>query len=100
MDDQELYKETIKFWGDDKQLRMVQEECAELIVAVSHYLREKNNKNFENLAEEMADVYIMLQQGMMIVGSEPIKRFTEFKIKRVREKLKICKEKIDGDTRD
>ena len=55
---------------------MVQEECAESIVAVSHYLRDKSYKNFENLAEETADVYIMLQQGMMIIGHEPIERFT------------------------
>lgn len=100
MNNNELFKETIKFWGDEKQLRMVQEECAELIVAISHYLRDKNDKNFENLAEEMADVYIMIQQGMMIVGSEPIERFTNFKLKRVKEKLELYKEINNGNKGD
>ena len=43
-----LFDECIEFWGLEKQLRMLQEECGELIVAISHFIRERPG-SIENL---------------------------------------------------
>jgi NTP pyrophosphatase (non-canonical NTP hydrolase) len=46
---------------------MVQEECAELIAAISHYKRDRIGGN--TLAREVADVRIMIEQAMIIIGA-------------------------------
>jgi NTP pyrophosphatase (non-canonical NTP hydrolase) len=48
-------------WGLEAQLRQLQEECAELIAAVNHLLRGRDGAVF-SVAEEMADVRIVLDQ--------------------------------------
>lgn len=48
-----------------KQLSMAQEECAELIVAISHFKRGRRNAEAE-VREEMADVAFMIYQLMVI----------------------------------
>ena len=54
-------------YGEDAQAMVHMEECAELIQAISKMRRVKNNggddgQAFDNLVEEMADVYICLTQ--------------------------------------
>ena len=53
-----IYDKLIKKYGIDNQLGILQEELAELIVAVSHYKRNRKS----NIPEEIADVEIMLEQ--------------------------------------
>jgi len=53
-------RKVINKFGKEAQCRQVMEECAELIQAVSKNLRSAGAK--ENLIEEMADVWIMLDQ--------------------------------------
>lgn len=48
-------------YGHAAQLRQLQEECAELIAAVNHYFRGRQDSR-EELIEEMADVAIMLME--------------------------------------
>lgn len=55
--------------GEEFVLRALQEECAELVVAINHYFRGKCNTT--NLIEEMADVKIMLDMGKLTVSSDP-----------------------------
>ena len=99
MDKEKLYKEAIAFWGKEKQLRMVQEECAELILAVSHYLRkvesEKNweNSGLDNLIEETADVLNMVEQCRCIVGENQVDEIRWEKLAKVEAKLKKYKER-------
>ena len=52
--------------GLDKQLNILQEECAELIQAVSKYKRTRTTA----IVEEMADVYIMLYQITYLLNKE------------------------------
>lgn len=61
MKKKELYEDAIKEWGVELQLLMLQEECGELISAVSRYWRKREN-SFLKLAEEIADVEIMIEQ--------------------------------------
>ena len=55
-------------YGMESQLGIIQEECAELIVAVSKFRRSKNIQTTHNLVEEMADVYIMLNQILYLLN--------------------------------
>lgn len=60
MSDERL-KEIADHYGLDSQLSILQEECAELIQAVSKFRRVYDG-SLSLLMEEMADVEIMLEQ--------------------------------------
>lgn len=72
-------------------MRMLQEECAELIVAASHLERGRKDA-FDNFIEEIADVEIMIEQVCygLVVDVEPYK---ERKLIRLREKIDEYKQK-------
>ena len=57
-----VYIEAIKKYGEQAQEGVAQEECAELIQAISKKHRGKKH----NIAEEIADVEIMLEQLKII----------------------------------
>ena len=48
--------------GEETVLLLLQEECAELIQAISKYRRYANTIAWEAVIEELADVEIMLYQ--------------------------------------
>lgn len=56
-----IAKLAIEKYGEAAQLRQLQEECAELIVAVNHFFRQRQNARAE-LIEEFADVTIVLME--------------------------------------
>ena len=60
MADIDVYLEAIKTFGALPQMVIVMEECSELQKEISKIIREKGN--LENLAEEIADVEIMIEQ--------------------------------------
>jgi len=88
MEVKDIYADAVNAYGIDSQLNVLQEECAELIVAVSHYRRFRN---IDELVEEMADVKIMLEQIELVMK---LSRYIE-SIKQI--KLKRLRERIDGD---
>lgn len=56
-----LCRKAIEKWGFDHQLGILQEECGEVVQAVSHYMRGlKDGK--KALCEEVCDLMIVLQQ--------------------------------------
>jgi phosphoribosyl-ATP pyrophosphohydrolase len=58
-----VYRAALNRWGIVLQLDMVQEEAAELIIAVNKMKRAKHTDSATaDLIEEMADVYVMLRQ--------------------------------------
>lgn len=59
-----IMEEAIKTYGDDAQLIQAMEELAELQQALCRYLNGRKN----NLLEELADVYIMLEQIKKVTG--------------------------------
>ena len=59
-------KQAIQVWGIDAQLNMVIEECAELIVSINHYRRER--VDHRDVLGECVDVEIMIDQLKMILG--------------------------------
>lgn len=92
----EIIAQTVERYGN-KQLMQAVEEMAELMQAISKYtrtdpssyndvtdLREKITENKNNIVEEMADVYIMLEQlqCMLDIKNEDIQAFIEMKLNR------------------
>jgi len=64
---EQIYKKAIDKFGKEAQLMVAMEECAELIQAISKLIREEEKGNgfgkvAQNLAEEIADVEIMIEQ--------------------------------------
>jgi len=91
----QLYKDCLEFWGYERQLRMLQEECAELILEASHYLRP-DKCNFDKLVEELADVQLMVHQLTKFVGPEKVKDMMDVKSDYIKRNLEAeKKEKKD-----
>ena len=58
------YRQILEHWGLDQQINQVSEECAELIIALNKWRRSPEGKkpDLGTIAEEIADVQIMLEQ--------------------------------------
>ena len=72
----------IEHFGKDMQKVKAIEELSELMKELSKDLIGKGNK--DNILEELADVYVMLQQVEDIYGFEPkaVKDMIDYKVQR------------------
>lgn len=83
-------RDIAKYYGRATQSRQCIEECAELIQAINKWDRaqssgdtEKVNKTVSRIAEEIADVRIMLDQLIYLYGcSEEVDKMMDGKINR------------------
>lgn len=84
-----VWHESVERFGTRLQSVVCMEECAELIQAVSKRLRGKPDPD-DNLAEEMADVYICLHllQDMYDVTDERLESWIDRKTERQAERNK------------
>lgn len=80
-----LLQRAVDLWGEEAQMRMVQEECAELIATVNRHQRERCSN--EDVAEEVADVLIMVEQARRIVGAAAVDAAKERKLQRLARRL-------------
>jgi NTP pyrophosphatase (non-canonical NTP hydrolase) len=88
MDIQELYELALDKYGVENQLNQLQEECAELIVAVNKHRRTPFN-DIKVIIDECADVLIMIDQIANIYDIEDdIEDRIQFKLNRLKERLK------------
>lgn len=72
--------------GEDAQARMAIEEMSELTKEICKHFR--GNDNLEHIAEEIADVEIMLDQLKIMFGlEEKTKAYRKYKIKRMVERI-------------
>lgn len=55
-------QEIAEYYGLISQMGVLQEECSELIKAASKYLRYGTDEKKNDIAEEIADVEIMMEQ--------------------------------------
>ena len=80
--DEEKVKKIADYYGWNSQLKQLAEECSELSVESLHYIRE--GRGIERIFEEMADVLIMIQQIVYLIGHgyEDIEKYAEFKLDR------------------
>ena len=58
--------EAVRKWGNEPQLSRATEELAELIVAINDFRR--GIADVREVAEEVADCYLILEQIKLIVG--------------------------------
>jgi NTP pyrophosphatase (non-canonical NTP hydrolase) len=72
-------------FGAFRQLGVAQEECAELIVKISHAQRKRIE--LEALAEEIADVEIMCRQLRVLVGDAGVDAKKRVKLARLEERI-------------
>jgi len=84
----ELYKEAFRRW-DYSQLLMAIEEMAELTYACSKFWRNPVVANAKKLAEEIADVEIMIGQLQVVFECEKaVKKIRRKKLRRLKKLLK------------
>jgi NTP pyrophosphatase (non-canonical NTP hydrolase) len=83
--DDAILRVATKVFGYKNQSEKAVEECAELIVAIKHFNSGKVSK--EDLASEIADVYIMCQQLAMYVGPAMVDQQVSTKCIRLRERI-------------
>lgn len=82
----ETIKKAIEKFGKEKQRLIAIEELSELQKAIIKGIRVPCRENTINIAEETADVYIMLKQIEMMYEIEPeIQKIIDFKIRRLKE---------------
>ena len=79
-------------YGLNSQLDILQEECAELIQAVSKYRRDNNPNPFDkmHIEEEIADVEIMVAQikHLMSISERVIRGIKDTKLERQLDRMK------------
>lgn len=84
MKKEEIFTKAIKQYGEKAQVDVAIEEMSELIQAILHERRGREN----NIAEEIADVEIMLSQLKMIyMCKHQVAEFKHKKILRLAERL-------------
>lgn len=88
--DKKLLKENLDWYGLNFQMRKLQEELAELIVAVNHSMTLRGN-GVDSFYEEFADVTIMMEQIKMSMSHSKLECKVKEKIKRMRKRLKLKK---------
>jgi hypothetical protein len=80
-----VFEQALDLWGPQSQAVMCMEECAELIQALSKYLR--TGVIGLPLMDEMVDVQIMLEQMKLLVPAEEYQSCYEFKLRRLSARL-------------
>lgn len=84
----QLMLDSVEHWGEVAQVDMLTEELAECILAVQKFFKRKNCiENLENVAEEFADVILMLEEiGLVLDQRSDLVPLGQFS-KMVREQL-------------
>ena len=73
MNEENLYRRAIKLWGEEAQINMVADECAQLIKAIMKMKRTGDvKKQLHNFIEEVVDVEIMIEQMKILLEDSEI----------------------------
>lgn len=94
--DKKIVAHTIELYGATLQSIVAMEECSELIQAISKGLRYKSDR--DNLAEEIADVYISLEILKQIyeIKEKDIEEWIDYKQARTVKRMKRKKLSTKG----
>ena len=80
--------------GDEAQLALAQEECGELVAAVSQFRRGRIVK--ESLIEEVGDVLLTAVHAAMILGVEDVNLSMAKKVSRLKVMLEFNQSSIES----
>lgn len=75
-------------------MRLLQEECAELIAAVNQF--DRGRCSIEKVAEEVADVGLMIVAARGICGEALVEGLVIKKLERLEQRIKEDSEKHDA----
>jgi NTP pyrophosphatase (non-canonical NTP hydrolase) len=81
----DVYEATLRKWGEEAQYDQAVEECAELIATLKHLRRGRTDETA--VADELADVYLMVGQLVYMIGERQVAAAVERKLARLRELL-------------
>ena len=84
-----IYKDAIGTVGINAQVNGAIEECAELIVALEHWKRERCAADHNDIITEIADVKIMCDQLSLMFGEAQVDIEKHRKVERLDERLEI-----------
>lgn len=82
-----IMQNAVRKYGVDAQDDIAIEEMSELTKAIIKNRRYKTFATLENLYEELADVYIMLEQIMMSLDKDRVQSYINSKLERLNERL-------------
>lgn len=89
----ELFRRALDIYGAEAQTLMVMEEMSELQKELCKHARGKDNRM--EIAEEIADVQIMLEQMTILHDcAYEVGRFREAKLIRLAERLEVADEEM------
>lgn len=92
IDTKKLYRLAISTFGPEAQTVMVFEEMAELQKELCKHARGTDNR--ESIAEEIADVQIMLEQMIELHGCEnAVLCYKRHKLERLAERIEKARQK-------
>ena len=74
-------KDAITLWGVTAQVGMVMEECGELLTALNRF--DRGRASAKDVAEEIADVQILMGQMAKVFGEELVDNFMDEKVNRL-----------------
>ena len=91
-DFKEACLDAIKLWGQPEQLVQAMGECGEFIAEVGRHFQGRDPE-LNNVAEEAADVIILMMQVRELVGASKFDYVLETKFKKFVNKLDSVKVK-------
>lgn len=78
-----------EYYGEASQMGVLQEECSELIKAASKYLRYGTDEKKNHIAEEIADVEIMMEQIKYLLNLyDDVQSCRKYKLVRTLDRIK------------
>jgi len=93
MDSQKICHAALALWGDDAQTLMLFEEMAELQKELCKFAKRKDN--IEQIAEEIADVEIMLEQMKIMHNcTNAVAKFRKSKLQQLSVRIRYDSEKL------
>lgn len=102
MDERKVYADALDTWGAEAQTKMLFEEIGELMQAVCKAGRvtnwEQRMEVWHNIAEEIADVSIMLgQMALLFDVEDAVEVQKREKIERLMKRLEAAHNREGGD---
>jgi NTP pyrophosphatase (non-canonical NTP hydrolase) len=82
-----VLNQAIKTYGDQSQIEMMIEECAELIQALQKLKRKDTEEVRDHICEELADVELVIFQMRQVFNSDRIDDWQVIKVDRLKERL-------------
>lgn len=92
----DIYKETIEKWGVLSQIGMANEEMGELIASLNQFLRGRVGP--DKVAEEIADVILMMQEMAYVFGRDKVIKWYSKKKETVISRLGIENKDNNGNS--